>query len=187
MPSRHPVTSTHLHGQVVPGINSEVGLNAFRAVSAQNRSASDAWARTPPLRSLETLHRSRRKRVSTFISINVVTRGPWRFLTSPRHPRGRKKHSRGAVIFMSQVMSHFLPNTTILSRKRGSQPELSRRKITGAQPKHHFRNPMLYPFELRALRGFNPLKQPRLVYRTRFAICSSDQPRSSCYPEPDLK
>jgi len=46
---------------------------------------------------------------------------------------------------------------------------------------------MLYPFELRALRGFNPLKQPRLVYRTRFAICSSDQPPSSCYPEPDLK
>jgi len=51
---------------------------------------------------------------------------------------------------MSQVMSHFLPTTAILPRKRGSQPELSHIKRTGTQPKHHFRNPMLYPFELRA-------------------------------------
>jgi hypothetical protein len=54
-------------------------------------------------------------------------------------------------IAMSQRMSQFVPNTAILLRIQGSPSELTHRKIKGPQPKHHFRNPMLYPFELRAL------------------------------------
>ena len=49
---------------------------------------------------------------------------------------------------------------------------------------------MLYPLSYgAALLPFyrvSPLKSPRLVYRTRFAISYSDQPRPSCYPELDL-
>ena len=56
------------------------------------------------------------------------------------------KLSEGQV----KPMSHFVPNTGILPRPCGSLSELSETKERGAQPKHHFRNPMLYPFELRA-------------------------------------
>jgi len=49
-----------------------------------------------------------------------------------------------SYVTLSAEHRHFVPKTEQPARAISL-------KNNGAQPKHHFRNPMLYPFELRAL------------------------------------
>ena len=94
--------------------------------------------------------------------------------TSPGPVRQRIPARRS----MSQLMSQLFPNTTILPRKRGSLSELTYRKTMGTQPKHQFRNPMLYPFELRALLTADPFSHSQ-VNRTAGWGVSLPTPASS--------